>query len=56
MVRLALEPGDDQLHGLIDRADGHWRPFWGWLEMMQAIEDAIARPGATVEDRQESDG
>jgi hypothetical protein len=56
MVHLDLDPGHDPLHGLIDGGDGDWRPFWGWLELMQAIEDAVAAPDTKAQDRKDSDG
>jgi hypothetical protein len=56
VVHLDLEPGEAQLHGRVDGGNGDWRPFWGWLELMQAIEDAIAAPDTAAEDRQDPDG
>jgi hypothetical protein len=40
MVHIEIEPDHDQVQGKVDAGDGSWRPFWGWLELMQAIEDA----------------
>jgi hypothetical protein len=44
MVHIDIEPHHDQPHGLVDTGDGEWRPFWGWLELMQTIEDAVVTP------------
>ncbi len=55
MVHLDLGAGD-QLHGRVDAGNGDWRPFWGWLELMQAIEDALAAPEASAQDRKDVDG
>lgn len=55
MVHLDIRPGD-QLHGHVDVGDGDWRPFWGWLELMQAIEDAVATPETGALDRKDVDG
>jgi len=42
-LRLAIEPGDGLISGrLIDR-DGHERAFAGWLGLLAALEEALAR-------------
>jgi hypothetical protein len=41
-VRVEFETGQEQPRGRVDTGDGTWRPFWGWLELMQTIEDALA--------------
>jgi len=41
-MRVELELGHEQPHGRVDTGDGAWRPFWGWLELMQTVEDALA--------------
>lgn len=45
MVHIEIEFDRDLLKGEVDPGDGCWRPFWGWLELMQTIEDA-GEPGA----------
>jgi hypothetical protein len=49
MVHIEIEPDHDQVRGQVDAGDGSWRPFWGWLELMQAIEDAGERRSSTGE-------
>ena len=41
-LKLELEVGATPLRGSLTRAGCKARPFWGWLELIQAIEDAIA--------------
>jgi hypothetical protein len=46
IVRIEIESRQEQPQGRIDAGDGSWHPFWGWLELMQEIEDAAdTRPG-----------
>jgi hypothetical protein len=40
IVHIEIEAGQDQPHGRVDAGDGTWQVFWGWLELMQKIEDA----------------
>jgi hypothetical protein len=47
VVQIELELGQDPVQGQVDTGDGRWRPFWGWLELMQAIEDAGEPSSAT---------
>jgi hypothetical protein len=49
LVHIEIEPDHDQVRGQVDAGDGSWRPFWGWLELMQAIEDAGEPRSATGE-------
>jgi hypothetical protein len=49
IVHIEIEPGQDQPQGRVDAGDGTWQLFWGWLELMQKIEDAAdprSAPGA----------
>lgn len=37
-IRLELEPEADVVHGVVEHTDGRREPFWGWLELMAALE------------------
>ena len=44
-----LELGADPIRGSIAHSDGQVHQFWGWLELIEALERAAAprgRPGA----------
>ena len=41
-ITLELEAGADPIRGLIEHADGSRRPFWGWLELIEAMQRAAA--------------
>lgn len=39
-----LETGADPIRGSIERSDGTRQPFWGWLELIEALRRAAADP------------
>ena len=39
-VALEIEAGPGAIHGTLEHGDGTRRPFWGWLELMAALERA----------------
>jgi hypothetical protein len=41
-VRLELEPDPDAIHGTVEHKDGTREPFWGWFELMAALERVTA--------------
>ena len=41
-ITLDLEGGADPLQGTLQTDDHPVRTFWGWLQLIQTIEDAIA--------------
>ena len=41
-IMLELEAGSDPIRGLIEHADGRRRPFWGWLELSEALRRIAA--------------
>ena len=43
-ITLELKAGADPIRGTIEHADGMRQPFWGWMQLIQAIEDAITNP------------
>ncbi len=43
-ITLDLESGADPLRGTLETSDVPSRAFWGWLQLIQAIEDAIRIP------------
>jgi hypothetical protein len=47
-ITVDVEAGTDPLRGSLQTPDSRPRPFWGWLQLIQAIEDAIA-PGRQVD-------
>ena len=50
-ITVDLEAGTDPLRGSLQTPDSRPRPFWGWLQLIQAIEDAIT-PGTQPADTQ----
>jgi hypothetical protein len=44
-VELRIELADDAntVHGSLQEKDGHRLSFWGWLELMEALQQ-LARP------------
>jgi hypothetical protein len=53
-VSLELEAGPSALHGTVEADDGTRETFWGWLELMAALERAMDRP-AQETDRDRGD-
>jgi len=47
-IHVEFEP-EHEPQGRVAMADGSWRPFWGRLELMQRIEDALAAASDTAE-------
>jgi hypothetical protein len=45
-ISFDLEGGADPLRGTLETGDAPPRAFWGWLQLIQAIEDAVRVPGA----------
>jgi hypothetical protein len=41
-VTVELETGADPIRGSIEHPDGSSQPFWGWLELMDALRRAAA--------------
>lgn len=41
-ITLDLLAGADPIRGSIEHADGRRQPFWGWLELIEALERAAA--------------
>jgi hypothetical protein len=41
-VNLELEPDPDAIHGTLQHGDGTRERFWGWLELMAALERATS--------------
>jgi hypothetical protein len=41
-ITVELETGADPIRGSIDHADGRTQPFWGWLELIEALRRAAA--------------
>ena len=41
-LKLELDRDPDAIHGSIERGDGTREQFWGWLELMSALERATA--------------
>jgi hypothetical protein len=37
-----LETGADPIRGSIEHLDGSRQPFWGWLELIEALQRAAA--------------
>jgi hypothetical protein len=35
---LELDPGPGTIHGTLEHGDGTRERFWGWLELMAALE------------------
>ena len=44
-VELDLEPAGDPIRGSLRDPAGNRRQFWGWLELIQALENAVAAGG-----------
>ena len=49
-ITLELQAGAEPLRGSLHKPGGQPRPFWGWLQLIQAIEDAITQSGGSDED------
>ena len=43
-LKLELDADPNAIHGTIERGDGTREAFWGWLELMAALEHATAAP------------
>jgi hypothetical protein len=43
-VILELDHDPDAIHGIVEHADGTREPFWGWLDLMSALERDV--PGS----------
>ena len=41
-VTVELETGADPIRGSIEHSDGRCQPFWGWLELIEALRCAAA--------------
>jgi hypothetical protein len=41
---LDLDAGPDPIHGTLEHGDGTRERFWGWLELMAALEHATGPP------------
>jgi hypothetical protein len=53
-VRVVLELADDPdaMHGTVEHADGRREPFWGWLDLMSALERCLrTADGSRAADR-----
>ena len=45
-ITLELLVGADPIRGSLEHADGRSEPFWGWLELIAALERAAAEQPA----------
>jgi hypothetical protein len=54
-VRLELDPEGDPVRGVFHDGRGNAREFYGWLQLMSAIEAARRGPERTVADPSEHD-
>jgi hypothetical protein len=51
-ISLELEAGAEPIRGSVRGPGSEARPFWGWLQLIQAIEDVITNSqGGSHEDR-----
>ena len=50
-IVLDLEEGADPLRGTLE-SDDRVRTFWGWLQLIQTIEDAIASHAVSESEEQ----
>jgi hypothetical protein len=41
-ITVELETGADPIRGSIEYSDGRSEPFWGWLELIEALRRAAA--------------
>jgi hypothetical protein len=41
-LRLDLQPGTHPIRGCVEHADGRRQPFWGWLELIEALQGVAA--------------
>jgi hypothetical protein len=41
-VTLEIEAGGDPIRGVLEHPDGNHEPFWGWLELMDALRRVAA--------------
>ena len=41
-ITLELDVGADPIRGTIEHGDGSRLPFWGWLELMEALRRVAA--------------
>jgi hypothetical protein len=41
-ITLELQTGADPIRGSIQRSDGNWQPFWGWLELIEQLRRVAA--------------
>ncbi len=48
-ISLELEAGPDTIHGTLERGDGTRERFWGWLELMAAIDRVTSTNQASQE-------
>jgi hypothetical protein len=48
-VTLELELGPDAIHGTLEDGDGTRERFWGWLELMAAVERAAGATSSSQE-------
>jgi hypothetical protein len=44
-VTLELDDDTDAIHGTLEHADGTRERFWGWLELMSALDPATTDVG-----------
>jgi hypothetical protein len=66
-VLLRLDPGTETISGTLEDSRGRARPFWGWLELSAALDEARLElprgnaegqdaPGGRSEDAQQASG
>ena len=41
-ITLEVEAGADPIRGSLEQSDGRSQPFWGWLELIEALQRAAA--------------
>jgi hypothetical protein len=49
-VTLDLEADPDAIHGTLEHGDGTRERFWGWLELMAALERVTSAGGRDGEE------
>ena len=49
VLRLDVTSGTQTVHGSLQDEDGHRLSFFGWLELMEALQKLASRESATAE-------
>jgi hypothetical protein len=48
-LRLDLQVGTDPIRGYIEHPDGRRHPFWGWLELIELVNQLGAPPDSETD-------